>query len=204
MLRREIFTGGYIDDMGLVSPGAYKAKESGITYTAEFVIVLSRLNQLTMAIKDYWTSQMATVKVRESISIRDYYGVLAAAKVCSPAVAKIFLKHKALRLGNLDTQAFTFVAQALMAAGYPVGIFRLFFITTLLYHVFRDVPVANYDARRHGWLLIQTWDGKGLLSKWAVDRWKAKLLREYPNGMKDVYGSYYQSEHPFLTYVPIF
>ncbi len=95
------------------------------------------------------------------------------------------------------------ITHAWFATGWIVPTpLRFFFIASLLFHVYRDVPTSDQDARRLGWLLIKNWDGKGIVSKWAVKKWNEKLLREYPNGMKDVASGYYGPEFPFTTYIP--
>lgn len=225
-LKREIFVGGYVDKDGLVSPNQDGGSNNGVMYTGEFVVLLKRNDELTPAMQEYWKSSMAQCEIKKGIVRRspsndrddegpdDYHGYLCGAKLCDPSRARAFLWYGICHLGFYDSnKKLSFkdfmwrfpqmITHALFAAGWPVGIFRIFFIGSLLYHFYKDVPVTNQDARRLGWLLIQNWDGKGLLSKWAVKKWTEKLMREYPNGMKDVYGSYYQARHPFITYVPI-
>lgn len=226
--KKEIFN-GWIDTYCLVTPGRGEkgSSQNGVMYTGEFIVILNRLGELTPALKDYWKQRIEKCELHPGHIIRypgstevegpdNYHGYLAAAKLCDPSRAKAFLWYGLTHFGLYPTsEKITIkdfmwrfpqlIPMALMAAGLPVGPFRAIFILTLMLHVWSNTPTDNQDARRLGWLLIQTWDGKGLLSKWAVKKWQDKLMKEYPvDGMKEVYHRYYEVGHPFIEYVPVF
>lgn len=225
-LKRDIIHGGYIDINGLVSTSTAGSTDNGVMYTGEFVTLLDILGELTPSLRAYWRSSMSRCEVRPGVVRRsptndrddegpdDYHGYLCGAKRCDPSRAKAFIKNWFLALGMYDANKklgikdFMWRFPQLLTHAwfatdwYVPGPLRFFFIASLLFHVYRQVETTDQDARRLGWLLIKNWDGKGIVSRWAVKKWNEKLLREYPNGMQDVAAAYYGPQYPFTRYIP--
>lgn len=216
---------GYIGADLLVTPNYRGGSNNGVMYTGEFIVILNRLGELTDEERHYWRLAMTNCEISPGLIKRsptndrdnegpdDYHGYLAAAKHCDPQRAKNFLAHGYRHFGfydsngRLEIKDFMWrfpqlIVQARMAAGLRCFTSRLFFILPLMYHYLKAVPTSDTDARRLGWLLIQTWDGKGFFSKLAVRLWGDKLLKDYPNGMRDVAGIYYERGHPFAAFIP--
>lgn len=224
-LKKDIFGGGYIDDNCLVSTSNTGGTDNGVMYTGEFVVLLDDLGELTPAMKQYWRSTMDNVEVKRGVIKRsptndrddegpdDYHGYLCGAKRCDPKRAKDFIWNWFTALGVYDSNKKLgwkdfmwrfpqLLTHAWFATGWYVPApLRIFFIASLLIHAYRKVPTSDQDARRLGWLLIKNWDGKGIVSRWAVQKWNSKLLSEYPNGMRDVAKSYYGADFPFTRYI---
>ena len=59
---------------------------------------------------------------------------------------------------------------------------------------------SGTDPKILSWLLIRTWDRKGYFNNFCVWVWTKMLLKDYPNGMHDVFSIYFQPEHPIAKY----
>jgi len=217
---------GFIDEFGMVGPRRNAGSTNDVMFTGEAVVIADRIGELNDEWKKFWNDAMEGVEIGSGLIKRtptdpeeeapdDYYGFLAGAKRCNPGAARKFLLHGLLHLGFYNTDGeFAWsdclwrqpqmITHALWAAGFWAGPFRIFFIGSLLYAIYQDKPALDVDARRIGWLLIQNWDGKGWISKWAVNKWKTWLFKVYPDGMKGVAKRYYSGDHPFQTYIPTF
>ena len=86
------------------------------------------------------------------------------------------------------------------AAGKKPNLFEfIYFICSLIFSATR--PKQDYDAKSLSFLLIAAVSGKNWLIDIAIKYWKIKLIETYPNGMHDVWASYFQnSEYPTVKY----
>jgi hypothetical protein len=218
---------GYLDVFGLVSPAYKGGSTNGVMYTSEAAVIADRIGQLDKTFITFWNDVIAPCEMSPGLISRtpaktgeeapdDYYGYLAGAKRCDQAKARAFLWHGITHAGFYNSDGKLawsdflwrqpqLITHALWAAGLWAGPFRIFFIASLLFAIYQNHPASDTDARRIGWLLIQNWDGKGIVSKWAVKKWQAWLMTAYPEtGMRGVAAVYYGPNHPFITNIPIF
>jgi hypothetical protein len=66
-------------------------------------------------------------------------------------------------------------------------------------------PTGDTDARKLSYVVWQLLKKRSWFWKQAYKVWCWKLMKDYPNGMKDVYQIYYRNEtHPIKTYSKAF
>lgn len=224
----------FLDKFGMVTPNRDGRSDNGVMYTSEYLLLLTFDGELLPEDKAEYLAKMERCLIRSgrgAVLMRDpendgesqegpddYLGLLAGCRfIGNTEIPRAILWHGLTHFGAFNNVApfgWTrqswlwrqpqLITQALFAAKLPVGPFRLFFILSLLYAVYQNAPKGNTDARRLGWLLIQAWDGKGLLSRWVVGVWKRWLFSKYPDGMIGVARIYYCEGHPFTAYIPEF
>lgn len=221
----------YLDKFGMVVSNASGRSDNGVMFTSEYLILLAMNGELQPEDKADYLAKMRRCLINGELLMRDpendgaqqegpddYLGLLAGCKVAGDtSIPRAILWYGLRHLGAFNNvtpgkwtvQSFLWrqpqlITHALFAARLPVGPFRAFFVLSLLFAVYQNETRGNTDARRLGWLLIQTWDGKGLLSRWAVGVWKRWLFSKYPDGMIGVCRIYYGEAHPFTEYVPDF
>lgn len=67
--------------------------------------------------------------------------------------------------------------------------------------------VFNAFSRSEGgkilaWMKVQALSGRLSLTDLAIDFWRWKLLRDHPDGMREVFKKYYGPAHPFAVWAP--
>lgn len=210
----------YLDQWGFVQPALGANSFNGVLYTAEYILALYKQNILTMNDISNCINTINKVIIEPGLIKRtpsyneqegpdDYIGFLCVAKLFSSNYAKDFLKYGLKHWGSYNneqpgkwtTRSFLWrqpqlIAHALYACGErPIAPLRFIWAITILLAGWR-IPTNDLDARILSYLLIQNWDGKGWFCKWVVRVWNKRLLKDYPNGMKDVMMNYFQPGHP--------
>jgi len=105
-----------------------------------------------------------------------------------------FLTRQFWLIGSIVASAFPSLKNPLH---YLVRLlaFPLFLLTacTLLVSCI-NAPISDADSRRLSWHLGNCTSKVSLLCWLAFKVWKKRLFKDYPNGMKDVAGIYYQPQ----------
>jgi len=224
MLQDEIIP--YIDANGFVQPGLGAESFNGVLYTSEYIVLLKRLGQLTPSAQLQWATALTKVTLAPGLIERtptynaqegpdDYIGYLAAGKYINSKDAIDVWNYGLTHYGAFNNTypgkwswtAFLWrqpqlVAHTLYAANKsPGGLLQLVWAGTIALSCWRE-PITNTSDRILAWLLIETWDGKGWLNKWAVKLWSKRLLRDYSGGMTTVAAIYFGPNHPLAKYWP--
>lgn len=203
---------------------------NGVMYTGELMTLLKLRDELTDFDKQYFMDTMKKCMPVSGLLIRgpgwnetdpdDYYGFCAGVVATGETtLAEAVLTYGWLRFGSFNGAdptkwtPGTFLWRqpqmlfALYAAAkrrtawlWPLEIFTALIIATSCI----TADPKDQDARRLSWLLIQATKNFSWLCKAASWFWYKRLLRDWgPTGMRQVYSSYYGSEHPFVTYFPM-
>lgn len=94
------------------------------------------------------------------------------------------------------------IAAAYWAADKKAPIFTtLWTAATIALAGFRT-DLGNTDSRILAWMLSRMAREKSWLCKKATKVFERRLLRDYENGMKDIFTKYFNKEHPLAKYVP--
>ncbi len=97
------------------------------------------------------------------------------------------------------------ICLAYWAAGKEPNIIFIIYVMFVILFAGRNKPVGDVDSRLLSWLLIQVAIENSRLCLWAAKLWTNRLLKTYPNGMKDVANIAFGNrnpEHPFAKYWP--
>jgi hypothetical protein len=143
----------------------------------------------------------------------DYIGVMAAAKICAPEIAKSIVEYGKRNYWYYNNKGVSRFFSALFirmpgivqhfksAAGEPLNSFDEFMIDIdLMFTTFR--PANEVSGRILDWLKIKTMDlnqHPELIG--VVEAWKADIKRKYPKLMGDVFAKYFGEKHPFAIYM---
>lgn len=208
MLKEEIKP--FIDGDGLVAPqlsnGAWRSSDNGPMFTAEYYIMLNRVDRLSNG---------------DGIDFHDLIGRCVGADGNlhraphdeSPdeiddhiAVLALYAEFNDKPQWTLPFRLFRFpqlVYAYLLAKGVPSLLMlplAKWSALVILYAGLRNLPQSDADARRLTWHLIQATKRKSLLCRLAAKVWYSKLYKDYPNGMRGVAENYYRDNHPFIRY----
>lgn len=228
MLRDEIVP--YTGTDGLVWSSLAGPGGNGVLYTAEYYVMLDRLNQLQMTDKANWLKVMAPCVIKPGLIQRsatdqeqegpdDYVGYLTAACVLSlPWVDNDVYQYGLHDFGafnNVTPGAFSWQSmlwrqpQLIAHIKYsmkkiPNFALRLTWIVSILLAGY-NTDTKDTDTTILSWLLIQSWtiggNSYGIFGRLAVKYWTYRLLKVYgPKGMQSVFGIYFQPDHPIAKY----
>lgn len=214
----------FTDQFGLVAPNASRASTNGVCYTGEAMVIGLLNGEMDDVRRTWWKALMTSCEVAPGVLKRtptdlepeapdDYYGYLAGARIADPARARAWLLHGLTHVGFYSTDGHfawsnflwrqpQLITLALFAARLPVGPLRAFFCLSLMLDVWQPKPTTDAGSRRLGWLLLQSWDGRGYFSRKAATRWMQQVEKDFHFGMAGVYTEYCGVDHPFAQYCP--
>ena len=219
---------GYITATGFVSPSKGGSSNNGVLYTSEYYLLLLLNGELTEDDAAKYEDVMMCCFKQPGLLSRspdgsgggegpdDYIGLAAGADAMAPELAKDVLKYGYNHFGafnNEDPSKWTtksFLWRQIQlyscfkwAAGeHPNPLFRFYTALSIALAGWRK-PITDTDARILSWLVIQVAEKKSFMCWVAAKIWRKRLLKDYPNGMRDVAALYYEAGHPFIKYWPV-
>lgn len=193
---------------GLISPGTIRGSDNGPMYTAEYLIMLKRNNEVASLVDPVADKSYAAIKacVGEDSELHrapgdsspdevdDHYGTLS---MLTEFDTKPLYKLP-VRLWRQPQLLYAY----LLAKGVPSFLLSPLNIYTALVIATSCIgrPTSDTDSRRLSWHLIQATKGKSVLCNLASKLWYARLHKDYANGMLGVAQLYYTGNHPFTRY----
>lgn len=219
---------GYITSTGLVCPSKGGGSNNGVLYTSEYYLLLFLNGELTDDDQAKYGVVMTSCFKQPGLLSRnpdgsgggegpdDYYGLAAAADAIAPWIACDVLKYGYKHFGSFNNEdpgkwtSKSFLWRQIQlyccfkwAAGEtPNPLFRLYVAISIAVAGFRT-PTSDTDARILSWLVIHVAAKKSATCRVAANIWRKRLLKDYPNGMRDVASLYFGVGSPFSIYWPV-
>jgi hypothetical protein len=206
-------------------PSKGGASNNGVLYSSEYYYLLLLNGELTEDDRTAYDDLIHTCFKEPGLLMRnpdgnggqegpdDYYGLALGAAKLSPSLAADVLKYGIKHWGSFNNETpgkwtgASFLWRQIQlyscfkwAAGQtPNPLFRLYTAIVIALGGFRK-PTTDSDARILSWIVIQIASPKSWMCRVAEKIWRRRLLKDYPNGMKDVVSAYFGSEHPLAKY----
>lgn len=203
----------YIQGDGLVSvyvsqpANDWRNCDNGVLFTSQYILLLNILGQMAQEDKDNYAKVIAACVGKdgylhrspgdESLDEQDDHNGAYAAHI------KLNIKPPF----SLSKNLYRFPQLIALSAIASQNIFYRILATPLIWFTALviatsciNVSTDDTDSRIGSWLVVKATEDHSLLCKLASLIWRARLFKDYKNGMQDVLKIYFGPEHPIAKY----